>query len=277
LKTTTVTHALIGGLFAMLFYLQSTSTSYKSERQFGKAHVIVFALNSFIGPDIGKIGLAIGPLSANPIIWFINDAIHNVFGWLLFSIPLTILYFWIFNGFRQSPIRNFNPPHKKTQDMQLNNRKIQIHTFSILKLLIAAGITHFSIDALDSEVRVFPSNSIFPYVTFSVEGFKSGAWYTEGPFTSIFPWFGMSELFLIGIVFLILIIYAFYKKPLKWVYILSIIFVILIVGILILFGSDIVREENDLGFLFYCSIFWVIPIGFMIWSYEPTPISTQRN
>ncbi len=248
----TVTHALIGALLGFLLYLQSNSEKNGNHKIFSRIHVIIFALNAFIGPDLAKIGLTIGPISESEIIVIINNSIHNILGWVVFSIPLSFLYFFIFS--------KFSIPKKGEE---------QIKITTILKLIIGAGLLHFGMDMLDNNVRIFPNFSIFPDLILSVEGFKTGEYFPAiGPLSGLFPWFSMFEFFLIGLFFLVLIIWLFFNKSLKSVILVSFIFVVVVLSIILLFGTNTTNQENDFGFFFYLLIFWIIPIALCLWSYE---------
>lgn len=242
----TITHALIGGVLSFLFYLGSLNLNAK--KGFSKAHVIIFTVNSFVGPDIGKIAAAFGPYT-----YVVNDIIHNIFGWFIFSIPFTFLYFYIFNGFR---------PLKALKNISFK---------SIYLLILGAGILHYGYDVLDQSVRLFPKFWVLPDWTISLETFKTGLSMPTGVLTYLFPDFGFTELFIISIFFLIIIIWSFYKKPLKTTIIVAMIYLAIIIGLLFLLGSDIVHGENDLGLLFYGIIFWAFPITMMFLSFESIP------
>ena len=250
----TVTHSLVGGMIGFLFYIQSnySKDSKYTKKHFGNAHLIILALNAFIGPDLGKIGLAIGTITESPlgysIVFGINNWIHNIFGWFVFAIPLAFLYYAIFNGFK--------------------GQRKQIRLKSIYILMMGAGLLHFAMDTLDSNVRLFPNSPIFPDYHLGIEMLKTGYTIVDGPLAAIFPWFSMSELLLMGIFFLIVLIWALYNKSLKVVMIIAGIFVSLIIGIAFLFGSQVYQNENDLGFFIYAAIFWFIPLALCMLSYD---------
>lgn len=242
----TITHALIGGILSFLIYLNSNNLNAK--KRFSKAHVIIFTINSFIGPDIGKIAAAFGPYN-----YVVNDIIHNIFGWFVFSIPFTFLYFYIFNG-----VRPLNSPKS-------------ISFKSIYLLILGAGIFHYGYDLLDQSVRLFPKLDIFPDWTISLETFKTGLSMPTGILSYLLPDFGFTELFIISMFFLVIIIWSFYKKPLKTTIIIAIIYLTIIIALLYLLGSNIVHGENDFGLLFYGIIFWGFPIALMFLSFESSP------
>ncbi|MBD3352398.1 MAG: hypothetical protein GF364_13000, partial [Candidatus Lokiarchaeota archaeon] len=168
----TITHSLIGGLLAFLIYLNSRNLG--SEKEFSKSHLIIFTINSFIGPDIGKIGVIAGAPS-----YIINDMIHNIIGWIIFSIPLSILYLFIFNKFKSPKVK-----------------PSPISFPSILKLIIGAGVLHLGLDVLDQPTRVFPNFSLFPDWAISIDNLRLGHILAEGPLYSYFPNFGFMELFI---------------------------------------------------------------------------------
>lgn len=240
----TITHSLIGGMMAFVLFLQSRYS--RSERRFGKAHVIIFTINSFIGPDLGKISM----IAADRMV-LVNDAIHNIVGWILISFPLALLYFYIFN--------KFNSPKKRQPPISLSN---------VLRLIIAAGIFHFSLDCLDQTTRIFPNFDIFPDWGISVAILSLNGITYEGLLPEVAAGFGFTELFMISIVFLVIIICFFYKKSLKSTMIVAGVYVLVILGLLITLGTDIVHDENDLGFLIYGAFFWILPLALCVWSYQ---------
>lgn len=240
----TITHSLIGGMMAFVLYAQSFYS--KSEKKFGKAHVIIFTINSFIGPDFGKITMI-----ATDSMVIVNDAIHNIVGWLLVSIPLSVLYLFIFNKFKT--------PKK---------RKPSISYVNILKLIIGAGIFHFSLDCLDQTTRIFPNFPIFPDWGVSVESLSLNGITYEGLLPDAWTGLGLTELFIISMAFLVLIIWFFYKKSIKITMIVAALYVLIIIGMIIVFGTDIVHDENDFGFFIFGLFFWILPLALSVWSYQ---------
>jgi hypothetical protein len=183
----------------------------------------------------------------------VNDIIHNVFGWFIVAIPFAFLYFFIFNG-----TRSLKSPKS-------------ISFRAVYLLILGAGIFHMGFDMLDQSVRLFPNMTIFPDWIVSLETFKTGISMPTGILTDFFPNFGFTELFFISMIFLVIIIWCFYKKSLKLTMTIAGIYVVIIVGALLLLGSDIVDGENDFGLLIYGISFWAFPVALLLLSYESPP------
>ncbi|MHA1339067.1 MAG: hypothetical protein ACTSRZ_03640 [Promethearchaeota archaeon] len=241
----TIAHALIGGGVAFLIYLIEYEKQINTNPKFTKAHVIIFTINSFVGPDIGKMGIIFGPIS-----YLMNDIIHNFIGWICFAFPLAILYFFIFNKFKL--------PKK---------RKPSISFLHVYELIFAAGLIHFSLDVLDQSMPIFPNFDIFPEWRISLEGLKTG-YSISGILSQFYPDFGFGELFIICMFFLVVIIWTFYKKTLKITIIVASVFIFTLICLFIFFGSALTHHENDIGFTLYGVIFWIAPIFICYLSFE---------
>jgi heme A synthase len=231
----TIGHALVGAAVGFLLYVQTRGNS----RRFNENHMIVLALNSLVGPDLGKFLIPFtGWLGPDAFPAQLNAFIHSLVGWTLFALPLGLVYYAIFRKSKTQPT-----------------------TFrAIYLLMLAGGLLHFALDFLDGGVWLLPRNFGWSNLLWSLAGSLTGDLYPEGPLTDAMPWFHTSHLLLLGLAFMVLLIWMVKNRPLREVYIAGGVFVVLVVGIIALLGSQVVYGENDLGFALYGLLFWVLPL-----------------
>ncbi len=240
----TIAHALLGGAVALIFYTLSIKWGFQNEKKFTERMVIVFALNSMIGPDIFTMFLAFHiDTSSIPIKPFV----HSILGWPIWCLFIMWLWYYVIN------IRS-------TEQTRLSKR-------STLLLLIAAGEMHFYLDLLDDGVNLIAFSSWNVHLTLE-ENFLTGASYEFGPLHDMMPWFSMTEMFLIGIFFMILLIYSLFRWELKYTYLISTLFLVSLFVLYFLFGSIIFGFENDIGVTLYFGLLFLIPLTMMILAME---------
>jgi hypothetical protein len=252
----TITHAIITASIGALFYLITRNQS----KQFKAEHLIVFALNGFVGPDWAKFLSPFFGVTyfSNPTFLAINGFSHSIFGWIFISPLFAGLYYFIF---------------KLTQDAKISGNP-PISYFHLLILIVAAGINHFSIDMLDGYVLIYPSIINSTYYL-SLIDFETGYLLAEGPLWESFTWFGNKYLLLIGITFMVLLIWELKNKSLKVVIFTAVIFLITIYGLIFLIGSNIVKNEHDLGYAVYLAFGWIFPLYACYFSCDEKSIKTD--
>ncbi len=226
----TIAHAIFGGAVALVLM----SWSKNSSRVFTPHLVILFTLNSFIGPDLFNIVLMYGRTS---IIETIHAFVHSLVGFWIVTPGLAVVYYLIMNAKRKGAEK--------------------IPYLPMVITIGAAGILHFALDILDYGIRVFPLVDYY----WDIETFQTGSTNSVGPLSGIFPFFSTTELFLVGLGWMCVLIYVLLKKSEKQVFLVATIFLGTIIGLLLLFGNQIVRGEHDLGYLAYALIFWVLPLA----------------
>lgn len=237
----TITHAIIGAALGMILY----SWTLHHQKQFKIEHLIVFAINNFIGPDFPKL---LSPFFGreyfqNLIFLQINDFVHSYVGWVIISGLLSGLYYGIFQLSKEAR----------------TTKKITITFLHIYLLIVAAGFLHFGIDLLDGSVRIVPISFGVNWII-TLETFKTGNSWAEGPLWDQMNWFDDKYLLLLGIICLIILIWVLKHKSLKMSWGLGLIFTGIIYALIILIGSNAVENENDVGILLYICMAWLIPI-----------------
>ena len=137
-----------------------------------------------------------------------------------------------------------------------------------LLLLIAAGEIHFFLDALDAGIYIFGYGDWNLHITLQ-DLFVIDDIYQTGPLTNIFPWFSMAEMFLVGLFFMILMIFSLFRWQLKYTYLIAGIFLSAIISLYFLLGSTILGgSEHDIGVTIYFGGLFLIPLGLMVWAME---------
>ncbi len=249
----TITHALIGGGIALFLKTLTEKSDYK----FKNEHLIIFALNSFVGPDFPKIIYPfVDNLAESPVYHFMNMFFHTLVGWYLAAFLLTFLYYAIFRY------------------ASVEGKKGNMHMtfFQMWLVILAGGICHFAVDFIDYGVFTLPSFSAtgsYGLLFLGYENLKTGFSMRTGPLSSVFPWFSGGELLLIGILSMIILIWVLNNKELKIVYLSAAIFIVFMVAILLLFGGNAVYNENDLGYLAYFLYFILYPLFLTKFSMSP--------
>jgi len=252
----TITHAIIGAALGMLFYTWTIS----HKKQFKVEHLIVLAINSFIGPDIPKL---LSPFFGveywrNPMFLNFNYFVHTYLGWLIFSIPLTGLYYLIFRLGKQMRETHIMP----------------IAISHIYFLIVAGGINHFGVDLLDGSVRIIPLFFGVDWII-SLDSFKTGQSWAEGPLWNQMAWFDDKYLLLLGIFILVVLIWTLKNRSVKMSWFVGLGFIILLYGLIILIGSNAVENENDVGVLMYVIIAWILPIALCLLSLDENQIDSK--
>ncbi|MHA1733432.1 MAG: hypothetical protein ACTSU5_15905 [Promethearchaeota archaeon] len=226
----TITHAIFGGALAIVLM----SWSKSSKRVFTPHLVILFALNSFIGPDIFNIARL---YHDTPTVEVIHSFVHSIVGFWVVALGLAVIYYYLLNAKR---------------------KKAERTPFSSIYLVIgAAGLLHFTLDILDQAVRLFPLANVW----IRLGDFHTGETYATGPLESVAPWFSTTELFIVGIAWMLVLIYALIRRGERDTYIVAGLFLACVMLLLFLFGSQLVRGENDIGWAAYGLLFWVAPIA----------------
>ena len=241
----TIAHAILGGAIALIFY---TITQHReSEKKFTERMVILFAFNSMIGPDIFTMLYAfrLGDV-ANAIP--IRATVHSALGWPLWCLIIMWIWYYVIN------IRS-------TEQTKLSRK-------STLLLLIAAGEMHFFLDALDAGIYIFGYGDWWVHVSLQ-NLFLIDDIYSTGPLTKFFPWFSMGEMFLVGLFFMILMIFSMFRWQLKYTYLIAGIFLATVIGLYFLLGSTILGgTEHDIGITLYFGGLFLIPLVLMVWAME---------
>ena len=240
----TISHAILGGAIALVFYGLTNSPSWTSEKRFTERMVILFALNSFIGPDIFTM---LHAFNINPDGIPIRSFVHSILGWPVWCLGIMWIWYYVIN--------------LKSDEQTKLSRK------STLLLLVAAGEIHFYLDFLDNGVNLIGFGDWRILLTLE-DHFLTGTSYPYGPLHEIAPWFSMTEMFIIGIVFMILLIYSLFRWQLKYTVLIAGAFLILIFVLYFLFGSVVFAHENDFGITLYFTLFFLVPIILMILAIE---------
>ncbi len=258
----TITHSMIGGAIALLLYTLTYENLEKGGKTFQKEHVIILALNSFIGPDYSKF---LSPFFGREY-WEstayqqINGFSHSIIGWLILSFPFALLYYSLFRYTGQGK-REKNAP---------------ISYMHVLILIIAGGMNHFGMDMLDSSVRVFPPIISKEY-SLSITSFYTGSMLAEGDLWDTLSWFSTRYYLMLGIIFMIILIYMLNKKSLKAVWITAIAFSVIVFSLIYFIGSRSVSYENDLGLFLYAMFAWIIPLYLCYASMEKNKANSKET
>ncbi|MHA1149780.1 MAG: hypothetical protein ACTSR8_16210 [Promethearchaeota archaeon] len=240
----TIAHAILGGALALVFYTITNSQNFTSEKKFTERMVILFAFNSFIGPDIFTMFYAFN-IDTNVIP--IKPFVHSMLGWPVWCLGIMWVWYYIIN------IRS-------TELTKLSKS-------STLLLLIGAGEIHFYLDMLDSSVALIGFGDWSIHLSLQ-ENFLTGMTYQYGPFYALAPWFSMTEMFFIGLFFLVLLIYSMFRWELKYTILIAGLFILLIFTLYSVFGSIIFGFENDFGITLYFSLLFLLPMLLMILAME---------
>ena len=241
-KIPSISHSILGGAVALIFYM--ISQKYDTEKKFTERMVVLFAFNSFIGPDIFTLFLVFN-IDTNAIP--VKSLCHSLLGWPIWC--LGIMWIWYL-------VININ-----------SNEETKLSKKSTLMLLIAAGEIHFFLDMLDDGVDLIGFGDFHLHLTLQ-GNFLLGSAYPYGPLHDVMPWFSMTYMFLIGLAFLILLIYSLFKWELKHTLIIASIFFAMILVLYVLFGSVIVGYENDFGVVIYFGTLLLIPLVLIYFSME---------
>src|SRR6056297_2799173 len=221
----TITHSIVGGALALIFFTitnKDQGNQYLSNKKvFKKEHVIIFALNSFIGPDFAKIlsPFYSGDYWESVMFHRINGTLHTVLGWILVAPLFAGIYYTIFRYMTQEGKINGNAPISYT------------HT---LLLIIAAGMNHFGMDMLDNTIRVFPyyipNTSEYAY---TLSDFFTGNAMAEGVWWNSLSWFDTKFYLILGLIFMIILIWMMNKKKsIKKIWFTSLFFGALVYGLI---------------------------------------------
>lgn len=240
----TIAHAILGGAVALILYTITNSDHWESENRFTERMVILVALNSFIGPDIFTMFYA---FNIDSSIIPIKPFVHSLIGWVVWSAGIMWLWYYVINY--------------KAED------KEKLSLIAIFVLLVAAGEMHFFLDFLDNGVDLIGFGEYHIHLTLQ-DNFLIGFDYPYGPLHPIFPWFSMTELFFIGLGFMVLLIYSLFNWKLLWTYTIAAIFLGALLILYILFGSYIVGFENDFGIIILFGGLLILPIVLMVASID---------
>ncbi|MHA1716106.1 MAG: hypothetical protein ACTSXP_10710 [Promethearchaeota archaeon] len=240
-------HSIFGGVIGLFLYFLTKN----SKKRFNERMVILFALNSFIGPDLFKIpSMFIFP--SNLALRSLNLFLHSIIGWLLWSFIISVPYWIAFQYKARYP------------DALLY--------FNVVKINIAAGMMHLGFDVLDlSRSAIYGNLRIVSWdesTAFNLDSFHSGWNYPTGVFTISSIRLGAGILFLIGLSFLMVLTWLLLKKKVGRATILAGMFVVLVFIMILLFGSRIVGYEHDLGYFVYASTFFLGPVVLLFWSFQ---------
>jgi len=243
----TIAHALLGGAIALIFYIITNNENWNSEKKFTERMVIIFAFNSMIGPDIFTAlnAFRLGELADSIPI---RATVHSILGWPLWCLIIMWLWYYAIN------IRS-------TEQTKLSLK-------STFLLLVAAGEIHFFMDAMDAGLYVFGYGDWRLHV--SIENlFMIDTIYQTGPLTNIFPWFSMGEMFILGLFFMIILIYSLFRWEMKYTWLTAGAFLGIIVSLYFLLGAGILGgEEHDMGAIIYYGGLLLLPLGLMVISME---------
>ncbi|MHA1337317.1 MAG: hypothetical protein ACTSPW_16515 [Promethearchaeota archaeon] len=240
----TIAHSLLGGGIALILYILTNTNGFYSERRFTERMVILVAFNSFIGPDIFTLFYAFHiDTSKIPL----KILVHSLLGWPIWCLGILWIWYYVIN-IRSTPLTKVS---KK----------------SVLLLLIAAGEIHFFLDFLDSSVCLIGYGDLAIYISLNKD-FLTGLTYMYGPFHDVAPWFSMTEMFFVGVLFLFLLVYSIFRWELKYTILIAILFLITIFSLYFIFGSIVFGFENDFGITLYFGGLLIFPIMLMIFAME---------
>ncbi|MHA1293188.1 MAG: hypothetical protein ACTSQJ_11010 [Promethearchaeota archaeon] len=240
----TISHAILGGALALIFYVITNSEYWNSEKRFTERMVVLFSFNSFIGPDIFTMFYAFN-IDTNQIP--IKAFEHSLIGWPIWCLGIMWIWYYVINI-------------KSTEGTQLSKR-------STLLLLISAGEIHFFLDMLDDGVDLIGFGNWHVHLTLQ-GNFLIGMAYQYGPLHEIMPWFSMTEMFFIGLIFMIILIYSIFRWEFKYTLIIASLFLLTIFLLYFLFGSIVFGFENDLGVSLYFGTLLIIPLILMVLAIE---------
>jgi hypothetical protein len=254
----TITHAIIGAALGMIFF----TFTRDQQKKFKAEHLILIAINSFVGPDWPKfLSPFYGPgYWTSDTFTMINGFTHSVLGWCITAVAFSLIYYPIFRYLGEGKRTGRSP----------------ITFFHVYLLIVAGGICHFGLDILDQSIRVLPA-SFNTEIMWDLEYFSSGDRLAEGPLWDSMSWFDDKYLLIIGMVFLPLLIWLLKNKPIKYAWGLGIFFVVLIYGLIWAIGSNIVVNENDFGFFLYIMFAWITPLTICFYSMEEDYNKTDLN
>ena len=208
--------------------------------------VIIFAFNSMIGPDIFTMLYAfhLGEV-ANTIP--IRPTVHSILGWPIWCLFIMWIWYYVIN------IRS-------TEQTKLSMK-------STFFLLVAAGEMHFYLDLLDDGVNLIGYGSDSIRLTLE-DNFLIGMAYQTGPLSEAMPWMSMTEMFFIGLIFMIILIYSLFRWQHKYTFLVAGIFLGTVILCYYLFGSYVYGYENDLGIILYFGGLFLLPLSLMILAME---------
>lgn len=246
----TITHALITGAVAILFFLLTQD----SLKRFKAEHVIIFGLNGFLGPDWPKL---LSPFFGSgyfesTLYTTINGFNHTLVGWLIESFGFGLLYYGIFLGTKEARTQGQAP----------------ISYVHATLLVLGAGMNHFGVDMLDYGGRVFPTQLSWDY-RIGVAALQTGETWQYGPLYAQLSWFDDKYLLILGVLVLFGLIWLLKNKPVKYAIIVAIGFAAFVLSVIFLTGSVIVANENDLGYMVYIGLAWLFPLFACYWSRDP--------
>jgi hypothetical protein len=254
----TITHAIIGGAIGLILF----SFSQDKKVKFKAEHVILLALNCFVGPDFPKF---FSPFYGDDY-WtsstykYLSTMSHTIVGWLITAIGISLIYFLIFKQSKSA---------RETGKAPIS----YVHSYLIT---VAGGMNHFGLDMLDSSVIVFPSFFNID-LTWSLETFMTGDLMAEGLLWDSLSWVDSKIYLGLGLLFMVILIWMLKNKPVKNVWIVAGVFGTLIFGLIYLVGSNSVENENDFGFFFYLTFAWIMPLLFCLISMDPADKTTEIN
>nr|MDO8117558.1 hypothetical protein [Candidatus Sigynarchaeota archaeon] len=105
--------------------------------------VFVFAFNNYIGPDLNSIFRGLGDLLGSQGLEDLGRATHSYLGWVIWSIPWSILWYVVLVGIDRAKNKNINAfPDRQHEE-------ILHHGFAhVFLAVLVGGISHHLIDCL---------------------------------------------------------------------------------------------------------------------------------
>lgn len=228
----TIAHSIVGGALGLVLL----TWSKEARRVFTPPLVILFALNSFIGPDLFHIPVIVLGAGHDSAFGVIDRFVHSLVGFVIWAGPVAAASYLVVNARRDKGTRT--PP------------------LSIYLTVVAGGICHFALDLIDNGVRLLPLGTRYLRLT----DLQTGRLYPSGPLEAALPWFSMSELLVMGVACMVLLVYLLVRKGERAGYAGAGVFLAIIAALLLLFGGQLVGGEHDLGYGAYGLLFWVAPI-----------------
>jgi hypothetical protein len=136
-----VFHALFGLTIGLLIW--KLSEGKNGEKRFGLPLIFVYALNNYIGPDIGAIFKDIGEALGSAPVLELGNVIHSYAGFLLFALPYAVAWYAILLGIEQSRRKNLERANLAGSETDLHAPYPKV-----LIMVVAGGIMHHFVDSI---------------------------------------------------------------------------------------------------------------------------------
>ncbi|MEX2681797.1 MAG: hypothetical protein Q6373_009355 [Candidatus Sigynarchaeota archaeon] len=148
-------HAFFGLTIGLLIW--KLSEGKNGEKRFSLSLIFVFAINNYIGPDLGGIFKDIGEALNSPPLVALGNAIHSYTGFLLFALPYAIGWHLILLGIDRTRIQAV----KKVGNPNLEPVN-HVSYPKVLLMVISGGIMHHFVDCIGHVLKNPVSGVYYP-------------------------------------------------------------------------------------------------------------------